>query len=48
LTEGGAVGIQVGLGFGDLLVVLGGIAEGVVDEESDGRQEARNGFSASG
>jgi hypothetical protein len=35
LAERGPVGIQVGLGLGDLLVVLGGLAQRVVDEESD-------------
>ena len=35
LAERSPVGIEVGFGLGDLLVVLGGLAQGVVDEESD-------------
>ncbi|HEY6685277.1 MAG TPA: hypothetical protein VI094_03610 [Propionibacteriaceae bacterium] len=32
-AERGAVRVKIGLGLGDLLVILGGLAQGVVDEE---------------
>ncbi len=35
LAEGDTVGIKIGFGLGNLLVVLGGLAQGVVDEEPD-------------
>jgi hypothetical protein len=35
LAEGRAVRVKIGLGLGDLLAVLSGLAKGVVDEESD-------------